>query len=270
MKILLYCIFQSQKQAPAMYTVLGVDGQPIGIVSHDRLSAAISPLTGSKLSMDVSQILAYRNVVDTFHHDPAINGVIPVRYGCLFDKEDEVVLLLEKHNGHYISLLDELQGCVEMGIRILISDCGFRISDSTENRNSKIENPQWKTPGHTYLGARKAYYAQEEKFNKQVEQVTERCCSAFNGLFKKYKTEFPSIANFQFSIRNPQSAIRNPFPSIYFLVQKGAVDPFRKAFRHIHSNGSARLLLSGPWPPYNFVQPEYNDRNKSMIGGIEF
>jgi len=245
-----------------------------------------------------------------------------MRYGCLFEERSQVIQILKKCRVKYISLLKELEGCVEMGIRILISDfgppwtparslrlgergpsvkrsnadkdlegelgtlgppktglgqglrsaeCGQPNGDSEKpirqikNQKSKIENP-----GKAYLSARKAYYAQEEKFNKQVKDVIEQYRTAFSGLFVKCKTEFPSIGNFQFSIRNPQSAIRNPLSSIYFLVQKGAVDPFRKAFRHIHSNGSARLLLSGPWPPYNFVQPEYNDRNKSMIEGIEF
>jgi hypothetical protein len=259
MRYLLYCILGSlESQSPIV--LVGVDGQPVCLVSNNGLSAAVSRVNEATITPEISRLLAYKQVIETFHNDPAIGGVIPMRYGCVLEERSQVIQILRKRRVKYIALLKELESCVEMGIRILISDCGFRISDSTENRNSKIENPQWKTPGHTYLGARKAYYAQEEKFNKQVEQVTERCCSAFNGLFKKYKTEFPSIANFQFSIFNPQSAIRNPFPYIYFLVPRNSVDPFRHAFQHLTLKESTKLLLSGPWPPYNFVQLEYSDR----------
>ena len=46
------------------------------------------------------------------------------------------------------------------------------------------------------------------------------------------------------------------FSSLYFLVKRGAVESFRQAFRRIERAESARLLLSGPWPPYNFVAPK--------------
>jgi hypothetical protein len=43
---------------------------------------------------------------------------------------------------------------------------------------------------------------------------------------------------------------------LFFLVPRPAVDSFRLAFRQLTKSESARLLLSGPWPPYNFVASE--------------
>jgi hypothetical protein len=36
-------------------------------------------------------------------------------------------------------------------------------------------------------------------------------------------------------------------------VPRAAVEAFRRAARHLHPKESVKLLLSGPWPPYNFV-----------------
>jgi hypothetical protein len=36
-------------------------------------------------------------------------------------------------------------------------------------------------------------------------------------------------------------------------VPRPAVESFRLAVRQLTERESARLLLSGPWPPYNFV-----------------
>jgi len=241
---LLYCILNSPKtQSPV--ALVGVDGQPVFLLSNDGLSATVSKIQHPHISYNISWLLAYKQVIEAFHNDLAIGGVIPMRYGCLFEERSQVIQILKKCRVKYISLLKELEGCVEMGIRIL-------ISDSTENRNSKLEtrNSKLETPGHAYLAARKANYAQEEKFNKQVEQVIERCRALFSGLFVKCKTEVPSIANFQFSIHNP-------FPSIYFLIPRESIAAFRRAFRQLSKNETARLLLSGPWPPYNFAQPEH-------------
>jgi hypothetical protein len=285
---LLYCILNSPK-TQSHVALVGVDGQPVFLLSNDGLSATVSKIQHPHISYNISWLLAYKQVIEAFHNDLAIGGVIPMRYGYLFKERSQVIQVLKKSRVEYISLLKELEGCVEMGIRIL-------ISDSAKKRNSKLETPwprpampgasdgrtdmeqqqkqekiqitshlpipsrsrdgeggrnsKLETPGKAYLAARKANYAQEEKFNKQVEQVIERCRALFSGLFVKCKTEVPSIADFQFSIHNP-------FPSIYFLIQRESIAAFRRAFRQLSKNETARLLLSGPWPPYNFAQPEH-------------
>jgi hypothetical protein len=156
-----------------------------------------------------------------------------------------------------------------MGIRVLISDSeacipcpvkrlpsGTLTKASTERASfigEQIENP-----GGAYLAARKAHYAQQEKFNKQAKEVIEQYCAAFSGLFVKCETEFPSVFN-------PQSAIRNPVLSLYFLVQREHVERFQQVFREIKVQESPKLLLSGPWPPYNFVQPDHIDSQESIF-----
>jgi len=292
---LLYCILNSPKtQSPVAH--VGVDGQPVFLLSNDGLSATVSKIQHPNISYNISWLLAYKQVIEAFHNDLAIGGVIPMRYGCLFEERSQVIQILKKCRVKYISLLKELEGCVEMGIRILISDFGLPWRDSSVKRSNadkdlegelgtlgppktglpaiwqaglgkglrnaehgsqKLRNPQAETPGKAYLAARKANYAQEEKFNKQVEQVIERCRALFGSLFVKCKTEIPSIANFQSTIRDPQSAIHNPFPSIYFLIPRESIAAFRRTFRQLSKNETARLLLSGPWPPYNFAQPEH-------------
>jgi len=257
---LLYCILSSPKtQSPV--ALVGVDGQPVFLLSNDGLSATVSKIQHPHISYNISRLLAYKQVIEAFHNDPAVTGIIPMRYGCLFKERSQVIQTLKKCRVKYISLLKELEGCVEMGIRILISDRRMRNAEYESQKlrtpQSALRNPQSVAPGKAYLSARKANYAQEEKFNKQVEQVIERCRALFSGLFVKWKTEVPSIANFQFSIRNPQSAIHNPFPSIYFLIPRESIAAFRRAFRQLSKNETARLLLSGPWPPYNFAQPEH-------------
>jgi hypothetical protein len=93
--------------------------------------------------------------------------------------------------------------------------------------------------GLTYLTARKAHYAHQDRWTDGYRQAADRCRAQFAGLFVKCKTEAPSP--------------RLPLLSLYFLVPRPVVESFRQAFRHLSKTESARLLLSGPWPPYNFV-----------------
>jgi hypothetical protein len=141
-----------------------------------------------------------------------------------------------------------LEGFVEMGIRMMIADRGPRLASSIPK--SKIQNLKSEISGRAYLAARKTHYAGENRLTKEMENVIERFYVAFSGLFVKCKTETPSsrILNQEF---------RNPMLSLYFLVPRKSIGKFREVFRRLSCAESAKLLLSGPWPPYNFVLPDH-------------
>ena len=341
MKYLLYCIFRSPEyQMPE--TLLGVDGQKVVIVGRNGLRAAISPVAQPVLTPDLSRLLAYKKVVESFHCDRTI---IPMRFGSLFDEESRIISLLEERSGQYTSLLNELEGCVEIGIKVIISDFGSGIADFGSRESSipkslnssipksSIPNP-WPRPGlhrfsygrsdidaqekkkiiqsmsrqgghqssipigRAYLAARKEHYTQEDQLTEEMEKIAQHFRTAFSGLFTKCKTEYPqsliinhqsSIINHQSSIPNPQSQIahrtshipnhqssinnhqskiQNPkskILSLNFLVPRRSVESFRRTFQEISRKEGMKMLLSGPWPPYNFVLPEPSTDRKRLL-----
>lgn len=234
MRYLLYCIFPSRRDQDRK-NLLGVGRQPVLLISKNGLTAAVSRIAPSDLVADVQRLLAYERVIESFHRDRTI---IPMRYGCLLEEESQVLRLLEERSGQCHALLEEIEGCVEMGIRALISDSTSPIPQPL------VRTPQSATSGRAYLAERKAHYEQEEMYVQKVGWVAQWCRASLAGLFVKCKTEY--------------SPIRNPLLlSLYFLVARGSVECFRKGFQHISIKAPARLLLSGPWPPYNFVVPCY-------------
>ena len=368
MKYLLYCIFRSPEyQMPE--TLLGVDGQKVVIVGRNGLRAAISPVAQPVLTPDLSRLLAYKKVVESFHCDRTI---IPMRFGSLFDEESQIIRLLEKQAEQYTSLLNELEGCVEIGIKVIISDFGSGIADFGSRESSipkslnssipksSIPNP-WPRPGlhrfsygrsdidaqekkkiiqsmsrqgghqssiphptshiphrksptsgRAYLAARKEHYTQEDQLTEEMEKIAQHFRTAFSGLFTKCKTEFPQstiinrqssipnptshiadrtshiadrtshivdrtsqiadrtshIPNHQSSINNHQSKIQNPkskILSLHFLVPRRSVESFRRTFQEISRKEGMKMLLSGPWPPYNFVVPEPSTDRKRLL-----
>jgi len=267
MSYLLYCIFHSsevQRQA----TLPGVGGQPVFPVAINGISAAVSEISDAHLTPDVPRVMAYKKVIESFHSD---RTVIPMRYGCVLRDRPQVIQLLKRNASPYESLLKELDGCVEMGIRVMIADCGLSIEDFRNSelgiRNSKLEdfdpqskiqNPKSKITGRAYLAARKEHYAQEECITEANNEIAEQFRAALAGLFVKCKVETAAIAN-------RQSPIRNPLLSLYFLVPEKSIDPFRRVFRHMRRRmETTKLLLSGPWPPYSFVLPDNEQRRSGL------
>lgn len=240
MSCLFYCICpNSRPKLPE--TLRGVGDRPVYRVGRGFLSAAVSTIAGAPLSPELALLRAYERVVVSLNQQ---HTVIPMRYGCVVEQESQVIQLLEDHGPRYEALLQELDGCVEMGLRVLLPPGPWAAvtpggADTCREVAGPHSPPGLERLGLAYLTARKAHYARQDRWTAEYRQAADRCQTRFAGLFVKCKTEPPSP--------------RLPLLSLYFLVRREAVASFRQAFRRLAEADPARLLLSGPWPPYNFV-----------------
>jgi len=249
MMYLLYCVFESRGDNSQDLPV-GVGGKALFSVANNGLNGAVSRIDFSDLTPDISQVVAYAKVVEFFH---SAHTVIPMRYGCVFREESHVIESLEERSEEYKALLRELDGCVEMGVRVFLKKAGGDIPGGKPCHLCPVFHlgPRGGAlgAGQAYLAARKAHYAQEEQAERDGNDVLERCRAAFEGLFVKCKAETAP-----FGLPQGGSPFRVPLVSLYFLVRRERVEVFRNAFHRLGSEESAKVLLSGPWPPYNFAE----------------
>ena len=235
MSYLLYCIFRSSAE-PRSGIPPGVGGQPVFVLAQNGLSAGLSELAESDLVPDISQILAYEAVVEHLYRDLT---VIPMRYGCQLEDASAARGLLERHRDEYGTLLDELEGLTEMGIHVLLDSSG-----------AGPESDAWPVPpksfpllcnsGAAYLAAKRQRYLGLDRATLHERLLVEELWGSLAGLYVRRKVEFPD-------------SNRSRLLSLYFLVPRASVESFRRAARYLHPKESVKLLLSGPWPPYNFV-----------------
>jgi hypothetical protein len=235
MSCLLYCIFRSPAQ-PRPGIPPGVGGKPVFVRAQNGLSAGLSELAESYLVPDISHIFAYEAVVEHLYRDLT---VIPVRYGCQLEDASEAVCLLEKHHDEYETLLYELEGLGEMGIHVLLD--GFRAA--TENDAPPAAPQSFPLPcnyGAAYLAAKRQHYLGMDRLALHERLLVEELWDSLADLYVRRKLEF-------------SDSHRSRLLSLYFLVPRACVESFRHAARHLRPKESVKLLLSGPWPPYNFV-----------------
>jgi len=237
MSYLLYCIFRSPAQ-PRPGIPPGVGGKPVFVLAQNGLSAGLSELTESALAPDISQILAYEAVVEHLYRDLT---VIPVRYGCQLESASEALGLLDRNCAEYGALLEELEGLAEMGTHVLLDSFG-----------AGMESEAWPVPpkpfplscnsGTAYLAAKRQRYLGLDRAALHVRLLVEEFWGSLAGLYVRRKVEFPD-------------SNRRRLLSLYFLVPRASVESFRQAAHHFHPKEPVKLLLSGPWPPYSFVDP---------------
>lgn len=243
MSFILYCIFPIF-DPPNDFLVSGVGDHPVEVVTWGNLGIAISSIGPREITPEISRITAYEKVVETFF---AYGPVIPLRYGNTVESKGDIPVFLERGHNQYERILRELRGCVEMGIRILLP---ARQAVETDAEMAKdILDTDSSGSGASYLSSRRVHYEMEDTRRKDMKETVDRFLKAFSGLFKKSKVEDP--------LSSPVSRLmmrtQGPILSLYFLVSKESMEEFYKRFRELDSKESDTILLSGPWPPYNFV-----------------
>jgi len=241
MKYLLYCIFE--KPPDGLITMPSPpEGHSIHLVEKEGLAAVFSEVSDREAAYDIAEIMRYHRVIEWFF---AQVSVVPFRFGTLLDEYADVERLLERRAQHYKKILSELEGCVEVGIRAIIDEdqmpaeaccCGIPSLNSS-------------SPGKLFLSSRRFYYRTETLLAEFGERVAQRYRTAFDGMFKRARCE---IANTSV----PEGRRGPAMVSMYFLVPRSLLPRFRQTFHDMAATDSAKSMLSGPWPPYNFVLPD--------------
>jgi hypothetical protein len=189
--------------------------------------AVVSEVEGSTTAPSVPSLLAYERVVEAIH---ARQTVIPLRYGCVMESEEQIVQLLEDHRREYEALLLRLHGMTEMGIRLLWPA-------------SAVPPPSLaQSPGTAYLASLRNRYNSQETPAPEETLLADRIVALLAGRSTEQRREL-------------SSSLQGRLLSLYFLTPKSGTEEFRRMVRTILTPPGVKLLLSGPWPPYNFVFP---------------
>jgi len=236
MSYLLYCIFRSPLPA-ALEIPDGVRGSRVFTANYNGLGVALSKLIEPDPPPDPSTLLVYERVVESFYRHLT---VIPMRYGCQVGCPYDAVMLLTENHDAYGALLRQLEGLAEIGIQVVVD----KPMAGPETDRLAIP-PEWFPPHPNAFGADppdvKKLPHQDAQRTALVERAfVENLCGSLHGSFLRRKVEFPSSR-------------RSRLLSLHFLVPRHSVESFRQSARHLPPNPCVKLLLSGPLPPYNFV-----------------
>ena len=260
-----YCVFKQEFSKGKTKKIMGINNQPVKLFCQNGLSIAVSHIESEKLEVNIKAITLFRDVVSFYSNSIAI---IPMRYGGFFRTENDILQHLTDKSVFYKSMLKEIDGCVEMSIRVYlennnadklnkvtnennITDNSIKYENKVKsiNKEDNSQNINSKISGKSFLQNRKKHYeAQDNKSTFKNDEI-DKLVTSFNGLYLKHKIEI--------GMRVLKSMINskehNNIVSIYFLVHRNNVNKFSKSFIEVSSKYKYKILLSGPWAPFNFV-----------------
>jgi hypothetical protein len=112
------CVYGVVRAGAEPVKARGVHGGTVSVVTGATVAALASPLDGELLAKR-RDIEAHLHVVETAFRAGA---VLPFRFGTVVDDEDAMRRVLEEGAERYAQLLDELDGLVQMTLKVTRSD----------------------------------------------------------------------------------------------------------------------------------------------------
>ncbi|MBI2879255.1 MAG: GvpL/GvpF family gas vesicle protein [Candidatus Rokubacteria bacterium] len=214
---------------PLPRRIRGLGGDSVSLVPHAGLAAVVSRSGLSSWPLDAEHLTRHEAVVEEVM---ACRPVLPVRFNSLLRDEGTVRMLLGERAPAFRSALERVSGRVEMGLRVLWQP--------PEDAEAAGEEEIGGGPGTGYLYRRLG----EERRQVRLRRAGERLIQALQAPFRSLAVES----------RLRRFMTERLLLSGAYLVERERVDAFREGVARARAGfPGLSFLLTGPWPPYHFV-----------------
>lgn len=257
--IYLYCITD---KAPKLKEIESLVDKPY-FIYHQSLYAIVNKVKESEFAeenlkrnlADLEWIKKKANIHEKVIETVMKNScVIPFKFGTIFNTEENLKIMLKKHIGEFKDTLKYLEGKEEWGVKIY---CDLeklkKVMVQEDGEISKLDKEiNSSSTGKAYLLKKKKEELLNIAVNKKLneygqisfDRLRERSQEAgINKLLPKEVTE-----------RNDEMILNSTF-----LINKDKIEDFLNIVEDLRTKYTDRGLFfdcTGPWPPYNFCNPE--------------
>jgi hypothetical protein len=222
---------------------------PLERMRYRTLQAVVSPVRLDEFGQDaINDHLNDRQWIEEKirAHDRVIKRVseaattIPCRFCTVLRDQRDVTLLLSTHYDRILDTLANLRGRREWGVRALFhSD----IKPADEPPAPPAENT-----GKQFLQRRKRQDSLRAQMKNEAQDRAHECHKALAEIAAGATLLTPHRAGKRQAVELLNAA---------YLVPEAKTDQFHQSLLRLqerHAPNGLELLVTGPWPPYNFVQ----------------
>jgi hypothetical protein len=213
--------------------------------AHEGLAIVHCPAPHDALSPGIASLELFASKVAFLH---SRETVLPLRFGSICESNDELQAVLRVRQMEWRRLLDDVDQCDEMGMRILLKE--RQVVRNGTPIDPTIPTPASR-PGLAYLAARQARIDRQETSQGEARRVSTSIQEALCGLYRRCLVE-------------RSRAGRENLLSLVFLVPRVHRAAFDDAALQLRNYDLGKILLSGPWPPYHFAIPPSTQSDSSL------
>jgi hypothetical protein len=195
----------------------GLGGARLRAVECEGLTAVYSRHRSFRPRPIPELVFGHERVVEAIM---ASGAVLPLRFGTQLEREEELEEVLTARHDELLRSLDRVRGKVELAVRII------------------CERP---TPGRGAIESTgRGYLMARMRAHRRYEQASREAHAALAPLSEASRVRRPV---------SPQAVL-----AAAYLVDSERVQEFRRqADQLARANSGMRVIVTGPWPPYNFA-----------------
>ena len=232
-----YCVTEKQafpellrhRKPIPLDTVAGIHGNQVFLYPASDLAVLVTEHIPSDLSPQQAALDHARVVADCFR----MATVLPFRFGTVFDSDEALRRSLRSNQRNFQSNLAQLRGKTEMHIKVTLDDC----CREQLARTLPVDN----TAGRPYLSNLHATASRQRERQTLARSLATQMKRMFAPLEEEVSCRRLESGKMQLDVSH--------------LIDSRLVERYQNKFA-----GAKQLLpgcqlqLSGPWPPYHFVQ----------------
>jgi hypothetical protein len=172
--------------------------------------------------------------------------LVPLRLCTIFDDADGAIRMLERERDALTAALARLDGRQEWGVKLLVD--GDRLAATAAPQGDQAQSEG----GAAYLARRRHEREAREAARALAAQIVDDVDGSLRAL---------AVDTVRLPAQNRELSghTGDMILNAAYLVDADAVEELRAHVGELqerHAQYSARVQLSGPWPPYNFVTGE--------------
>lgn len=194
-------------------------------------------------------VRAHHEVIDQAFQ---IGVVIPMKFGTMYKNKESLVEMLAKYYLQFTNVISQLQDKKEWGVKAYLNHKKFIESLKKKNKEiQKLEKRGSSLPeGMRWYTERKI----DEIIAQVLEEETEEKLRYLVEKLEKYSEKVRMNEALSKDIQEPD---REMIMNVACLVKNDALQSFKDLFHELAKETKHKgilLELTGPWPPYNFVE----------------
>jgi hypothetical protein len=246
MEKLIYSILSSKPPPDKLNTLLvaikGMSGAGLYAVSLDEISAIVSDIKRTDLIADRSNAIEYAGVVETLAQQFTL---IPMRFGSVMKSTGTITKMLESNYKEIRQNLQKVENKVEFGLKV------FCDSEKLMTELRAKSETCTKIPAKSTSGIKNSVY--KDWVNKKLKEhrLEELLLTYIDSVIVEITED---LARLKAVNKFKKMVTATNIIDAVFLLEKDKKTGLINAIKDLQNRyADLQLILTGPWPPYNFV-----------------
>ena len=225
MKLYVYCLAEAIETSAE--TVRGVSGAPVRLLKIDDLAALVSDVETDVVQVSRENVLDHAGVVRSVFDRTT---PLPLRFGTLVT-EQQLRSYVTTHKPALAAKLAHVRDCVEMSVKII-----WEVSRD-DQREQRVPA---QGPGTAFLAEKRSEILGDEIRAEEAKEISAWLHQSISGLTRDE----------QVNLRPSERLVL----AAAHLIERAKLRQYREKMAESRENRpELHFLLSGPWPPYSFV-----------------